>query len=238
MNKFVSMGLACLCAAACLPQAAIASQATSKKTDTSAAKKVAMPAKEAPPIPTFEPATPANAAPVFPSLPPARPCEQDDMKGLWRLAAVYEDPQGPETTAYQASPNQYSFYKRDNTFGKFNAGRTEMSPKSIFENIQKHTSGLMQYLLQDSGFIYFYNDGVATDVQACFIVSDSRVPFEEGEMLMMPPKGQIQGRLVKVYKAIKGNHSESKNGKKRGGKAGASKGGKTGGGPKHQRKQE
>jgi hypothetical protein len=220
MKKALLMVLfSCVVAMTALPHAAYAASPEADKKEAKKKAKAATPPKEQPPLPKIETApSPVASSTLFPSLPQAMPCQQEDMRGLWKLSAVYEDPQGPEVTSFAASPNQYVFYRADNVFGRFNAGHTEMSTKAILENIKKHTSGLMQYLLQgDTGFIYFYNDGVATDVQACFIVTTNRIPFEKGDMLLMPPKGQIQGRLVKVYRAVRARErpAEAENAKAR-----------------------
>ena len=62
--------------------------------------------------------------------------------------------------------------------------------------------GLQQFVIQKSGMIFFYQNSVAVDSQACFIVASHVGSFLVGQMLMMPPAGQTSVRLVKVYEKI------------------------------------
>ena len=65
-----------------------------------------------------------------------------------------------------------------------------------------HSGALLQFLLQDAGMLYIYQERVATDTMVCFIVAETRPPFGAGNMLLMPPKGQVNGRLIKQYKKV------------------------------------
>lgn len=135
----------------------------------------------------------------FPPLPPARPCTTADMVGIWRLLNVYEEPSSTETANFSSLRYQYVLYKKDSTYGKYNSPNTEVPASIVVSEIDKQARGLHQYLVNDSGIVYFYNQGVAVDSMACFIVANQRGPFSIGEMLLMPPKGQSKSRLVKVY---------------------------------------
>ncbi len=170
------------------------------KDDKPAAKpiKPVTPAKETAVLPTITKTTTVDPN-AFPTLPPSRPCTEKDLSGLFRLSNVYEDPQATETTTYRASPNQYIQFRKDNVFSRVNMDSENYSPKAIIRQLREHSTGLMQYIIQDNGFIYFYQNSVAVDVQACFIVANDKTPFKTGQLLMMPPKGQIQGKLAKVY---------------------------------------
>ncbi|MBY0408220.1 MAG: hypothetical protein K2Q01_11055, partial [Rickettsiales bacterium] len=134
--------------------------------------KAVSPPKENVALPTVE--KPAAAAPGFPLLPPSRPCAEEDMRGLYRLSAVYEDPAGPETSNFQSAPYQYIVFRKNNLFSRVNMEADNVAPATIVKKAQDHSSGLMQYLLQDNGFIYFYQNSVAVDVQACFVVADDK----------------------------------------------------------------
>jgi len=135
----------------------------------------------------------------FPKLPPSFPCTVGVLPGVWKLVHLYQAPIGDELTEFLAAPMQYMLFNTNNTYGKYNAGRTEVAPETIRDEITKHTTGLQQYLLDTSGFIFFYQDKTPIDTQACFIVANSQGPFAPGQMLLMPPQGQIQGRLLRVY---------------------------------------
>lgn len=138
----------------------------------------------------------------FPQLPPSRPCTAKDLVGIWKLATVYEEPLGPETTNFHALPNQYFMYKKDSIYGKYNAPTSDLPAVMVMDEINKRDDGLHQYLVNESGIVYYYNQGVAVDSQACFIVANEREPFYIGQMILMPPKGSTTTRLVKLYNRI------------------------------------
>lgn len=149
------------------------------------------------------PAQPAAAtATGFPQLPQSRACTADDLPGVWKLLRVYEAPSGIEMTAFVTNPVQYILFDANSIYGKYNAGRTELPAPSIRNAITQHASGLQQYLVDASGFVFFYQDKAAIDTQACFIVANPLGQFLAGQMLLMPPEGTIQGRLVKVYARV------------------------------------
>lgn len=148
---------------------------------------------------------PPEAAPVkadIPPLPQSRSCKAPDLIGLWKLAQVFESPPGTEISAFTGNPVQYLLFRPDSFYGRLNAGKTEMPAGAAISNITQHTAGQQQYVAQNSGFVYFYQDSVAVDTQACFIVAKSSDGFTQGQMLLMPPQGKINGRLVKAYSKV------------------------------------
>ncbi len=188
-RRFLALCLAgMLCA---LPQAGHA--------ESSEGPKPVIPPSKAPPLPVVE--KPAEVKSTFPELPPSRPCTDADVHGLFHLANVYEDPQGTETTSFRASPNQYIMFRSNNLYARVNVEQSGVTTQEVIKQLRQHSTGLLQYLIQNNGFIYFYQNSVAVDVQACFVVAVDKVPFKTGQFLFMPPKGQITGHLVKVYEA-------------------------------------
>lgn len=159
------------------------------------------PPSQMPPMPTPEPA-PQPAQVVIPALPPSLPCKTEWLQGLWLLQRVYEAPPGKETESYNANPVQYIGFDKDSRFYRYNGGRAELDPETVYKQITEHSGALLQYLLQDAGMLYLYRDSVATETSVCFIVAETKPPYGAGNLLLMPPKGQITGRLIKVYKKV------------------------------------
>lgn len=138
----------------------------------------------------------------FPDLPPSTTCPAPYIFGLWELQHVYESPPGSELAAYNANPVQYIGFGKDTRFYKYNAGNVRMHPEVVLRHMKNHTGGVMQYLLEEAGMLYFYQDSVAVETKVCFIVTDTLPPFPAGNMLLMPPKGTTASRLVKEYKKV------------------------------------
>lgn len=181
-----------------LPQAGYAARGQDKAAPKPV--KAIVPSQLAAPLPPVE--KPAEAPSVFPALPPSSPCAPTDLHGLYRLVAVYEDPEGTEVSNFRASPNQYIQFRKENVYARLNVAEGNMGRERVKQEIRKHSSGLLQYLVQDNGFIYFYQNSIAVDVQACFKVATEKAPFKVGQIILMPPKGQIQGRLAKIYESM------------------------------------
>jgi len=154
---------------------------------------------------------PAAQAQNFPKLPPSFSCTAGILPGVWKLLHIYQLPVGEEETEFLVNPVQYLLFNTNNTYGKYNAGRNELAPETTRNEITKHVTGLQQYLLDSSGFIFFYQDKTPIDTQACFIVASSQGPFAPGQMLLMPPQGQIQGRLIRVYSRINEQPQQQRN---------------------------
>lgn len=153
---------------------------------------------------TYDPATIAAQARAqgFPVLPAARACKREDLIGMWKLDALYEVPSAIEMNNYSISPVQYILFEPNDTFGKLNAGEQSMEIQNVRDEIARQTSGLQQFVIQKSGMIFFYQNSVAVDSQACFISAAHVGTFFVGQMLLMPPAGQTSVRLVKVYEKI------------------------------------
>lgn len=162
------------------------------------------PAQNMPALPQPEPVVqaPAVREVTLPPLPPALTCKPRWLFGLWELKAVYETPLGAETDAYNLNPVQYIRFQRDSRFARYNAGRNRMDPQVVIKTINENTGALIQYLLQDAGMLFIYKDSVATETMVCFIVAETKPPFGAGNLILMPPKGQIAGRLIKVYRKV------------------------------------
>jgi hypothetical protein len=136
----------------------------------------------------------------FPPLPPSRPCAFSDILGDWKLSNVYEYPAGPEMHDFAARPHQYLQFYQESTYGKYSdPNARKLGPEGVRREIKKDQQGLHQFVVAESGVIYFYNQGVAADSRACFIVANAKEPYVVGSMLLMPPAGQQSARLVKVY---------------------------------------
>ena len=164
---------------------------------------VAEPSAIAPPLPvTAAAVSPSGVKSSVPPLPVSRPCKQQDIQGLWKLQRVYEEPVGNETVAFNAHPLQYISYEANGIYGKYNGATVAIPPELILAQIKEHAAGLQQYLVQDAGMVYFYQDGVANDTQVCFVVVEKNGSFTDGDMLLMPPKGKISGRLIRHYVKI------------------------------------
>ena len=160
------------------------------------------PPQNMPAMPNPQSPPPAVQEVTIPPLPPALPCRPQWIYGIWELQRLYESPFGTETQAYNLNPVQYLGYGRDSRFYRFNAGKNRMDPVEIYKTMITHSGALLQFLLQDAGMLYIYQERVATDTMVCFIVAETRPPFGAGNMLLMPPKGQVNGRLIKQYKKV------------------------------------
>lgn len=177
-------------------------------------------AQEAPPAAIAAPA-PANSmtlplpvAPsqlmpgqtAFPALPPSNPCKKpEEIRGFWRLIKTYETPQGSETKDLADKPHQYLFFAKDTTYRSLKLAQ-RVRGRQNFYNRFKRVEGepAFQYVVSDSGFIFFYKDSVVIDTQACFIAAQDFGEFKKGNMLLLPPAPQAaqtaSTRLLKVYK--------------------------------------
>ena len=165
-------------------------------------------AQEAPAPASSLPAVPGvTRTSYFPALPPSRPCKIADIIGEWRMVQLFEDPQGTETAAFSAEPYQYLSFTQEQTYKSLKSMRQDLSEPGIINALQRtEADGLKQYVIGDTGVIYFYNEGVVVDTQVCFIVSNPRGPFSVGQMLIMPPAptdGNVPSvRLVKQYSRL------------------------------------
>jgi hypothetical protein len=144
----------------------------------------------------------AGVEAFFPELPPSRLCRQRDILGLWKMAMVFENPAATELNEYSASPFQYVLFNADSTFGIYKGSKAEDSESNVYKRLSKKGGVLQQYVMHESGVIYFYRDGIAFDSYACFIVADKIDPFSVGQMLFMPPPDKATVRMVKAYTKV------------------------------------
>ena len=146
---------------------------------------------------------PAAQPGVVPDLPASHPCEAADIRGLWKLLQVYEEPSGPETAVFYSAPSQYIEFKNDNTFDTYEKEKdTAINLRDLAEAMKQQNKVLQQYVLQNEGQLYFYRGGVAYKQQACFIAVESNNIFSNGQMLLMPPNPQSLTRWVKLYSRV------------------------------------
>ena len=144
-----------------------------------------------------------SQAQYFPKLPPSRACTMQDLAGIWKILLVYEKPVGPDMTNFVTNPVQYLLFNTDSTFGIINGHGRELPPVVIRDiGAKEQAQALLQYVVDASGFIFFYQNKQATDTKACFIVAVQEGQFYPGQMLLMPPEGQSKERLLKVYSKV------------------------------------
>ena len=171
------------------------------------------PPLQLPPVPTApaiqqSPQVPSGNQVVeayFPELPPSRLCKQKDVLGLWKVGMVYENPTGTELAEFSSSPFQYVLFNQDSTFTMYKGSKAETSETDVYKRLKNRQEGvLQQYVVHESGIVYFYKDGIAYDSYACFIVANKLDPFSVGQMLFMPPPDKATVRMVKAYNKVFG----------------------------------
>src|SRR5690606_25071656 len=121
------------------------------------------------------------------------------------------------TNGFRSNRYQYIMFNKDNTYGKYASATVSLPAAMVGAEISKQQQGLQQYLINETGIAYFYNQGIAVDSMACFIVANPRGPYAIGQMILMPPKGQSKTRLVKLYSRY-GQDDSKKNKKRRRGR--------------------
>lgn len=178
-----------------------------------AAPAAAVPSQAMPAMPE---ATPPAAAPTakadsaqagyFPALPPSRSCTGRDIIGMWKLLQVYESPSGEWLRDFATYPFQFMLFDRDTTVRTL---KTERKPQGNMQAQAREVykqPATRQYVLHSSGIVFYYENSVATDSHACFIVANPQGSFEQGMMLLMPPApadGSVpKTRLVSVYRKV------------------------------------
>ena len=155
----------------------------------------------------------AGVQAYFPALPPSRLCKPRDLIGLWKLSTVFENPTGPELADFSASPFQYIAFSPDSTFALYKGSRAESSDLEVLKKMAARKEAvLLQYVMHESGVVYFYKDGIAFDSFACFIVANKLSPFYAGQMLFMPPPDKATVQMVRVYQKINFNMPKGKRG--------------------------
>jgi len=153
--------------------------------------------------PTNIPTTLQPTAGDFPPLPPSRPCARPDADGMWKLTAVYENPRSSMSTDFASYPHQYILFLRDDTYRTYKDVWGDKSDAQVRVDLEKEQpTVLQQFLVHQSGILFFYKDGAFLDSQACFIVANSKGPYNQGQIILMPPEGQSSVRLAMVYTRI------------------------------------
>ncbi|MFO0388431.1 MAG: hypothetical protein ACK502_01735 [Alphaproteobacteria bacterium] len=146
---------------------------------------------------------PNSTEAYFPALPPSRLCTKNDIVGLWKLMMVFENPTGIELSDYSASPFQYFIFEKDDTFASFKGSQSPGSDTNVLNKLRSNRSKVLeQFVMHDSGVLYFYKDGVSYDSLACFIAANKLDPFSVGQMLLMPPPDKANVRMVRVYQKV------------------------------------
>ena len=145
---------------------------------------------------------PFSSADLFPRLPLSKICTKDKLVGIWKLLMVYEVPAGNELALYNKRPLQYFVFEADNRYGDFVSSLRAVSQKDVRSFALNNPKVLQQYVVNKFGILFFYKDGIAVDSLACFVVASSDGPFQEGQMLLMPPENVAHGRMVKVYQKM------------------------------------
>jgi hypothetical protein len=145
---------------------------------------------------------PNSSRDVFPSLPPSSRCTKDLLAGTWKLLALYEVPAGREMQLYIKRPLQFNVFSHDGLYSSYISSWRDIPYQNVKREAFAQKGGPQQFVVKDSGIIFFYKDGIAIDSLACFIVAQNDGPFELGQMLLMPPEQAARGRLVKIYQKV------------------------------------
>ncbi|MGE0754943.1 MAG: hypothetical protein AB7L92_07250 [Alphaproteobacteria bacterium] len=215
---------------AMVPHAAWAQFGSSDESESGVFENYQDPPQELPPIPVVEEENlPESMQPVgaeegyaveFPELPPSRVCKKKDVLGMWKLSMVFESPPGIQLDDFGEYPYQYVVFYDNSITRMQKSAREEKSEAAILRDMQINTSKVLeQFVVDKSGVIYFYKDGVAVDSLACFIVADPVAPFVPGQMLFMPPPEKADVPMVKVYEKVynapKNNNKKNKKRRRR-----------------------
>jgi len=145
---------------------------------------------------------PSSSLDIFPKLPPSKFCTKESIAGVWKLVMVYEVPSGSEMQTYAKYPLQYQIFEDDNLYGDYIGVLGSRSVLEARREARRKLDGFRQYVVDDSGGLFLYKDGIAVDKLACFIVASTTPPFSYGQMLLMPPQKSATARLVKVYQKM------------------------------------
>lgn len=146
---------------------------------------------------------PNSTEAYFPALPPSRLCTKNDIVGLWKLMMVFENPTGLELSDYSALPFQYFIFEKDDTFASYKGSQNPGSDTNVLNKLRENRGKVLeQFVMHDSGVLYFYKDGVSYDSLACFIAANKLDPFNVGQMLLMPPPDKANTRMVRVYQRV------------------------------------
>lgn len=145
---------------------------------------------------------PYSSMEIFPKLPLSKVCSKDKLVGTWKLLMVYELPVGNELALFRRNPLQYIIFDADNRYGEFISTLRAVTMREVRSYSISQQKVLQQYVVNKSGILFFYKDGIPVDSLACFIVASNDAPFQDGQMLLMPPENVARGRMVKVYQKM------------------------------------
>jgi hypothetical protein len=139
---------------------------------------------------------------MFPKLPLSKICTKDKLVGAWKLLMVYEVPAGNELSIFRRNPLQYIIFDADNRYGEFISSLRAVSMREVRSYSITQQKVLQQYVVNKYGILFFYKDGIPVDSLACFVAVSNDPPFEDGQLLLMPPENVARGRMVKVYQKM------------------------------------
>lgn len=146
---------------------------------------------------------PTSSLDIFPKLPPSSLCTKEKLLGTWKLLMVYEVPSGREMKTYSDYPLQYYVFRDDSRYGEYIGPLQALTLAEVQRISIDAQTNTRQFVISDKGMLFFYNNRLAVDSLACFIVEGASPPFRIGQMLLMPPeKAAAKGRMVKVYQRM------------------------------------
>lgn len=143
---------------------------------------------------------PVSSRDVFPRLPASKLCTKDKIVGLWKLAMLYEVPAGREMKSYVTHPLQYFVFDADLRSAEYKSIIRNINLREVKSLAMANSDLVRQFVVTESGMIFFYKNSIAVDSLACFIVDVNLPPFRAGQMLIMPPEKAAAGvRMLRVY---------------------------------------
>lgn len=150
------------------------------------------------------PGAPAQAA--LP-LPQGRACVAEDMKGLFKLHRVLEDPQGTALQQFNTAPHQYVFFRENQTFAQVAGSRIYTEPAPLDADLrQAFKQDVRQYVLDEKGTLYFYRGTEATDASYCVIAQGAEELYGKGDLVLVqikPASGSApKSEVIKIYSAM------------------------------------
>ncbi len=129
-----------------------------------------------------------------------RPCVDADMQGLRKLRNVLETTVGPGTAAFNNAPHQYIFFRKNQTFATVSGSVFYPGPKPLNEALRTaFKNNMHQYVLGESGALYYYKDGKATDAYTCRVVTKPQGNYRQGDMLLITSKAGSKEATVRLY---------------------------------------
>lgn len=138
-------------------------------------------------------------APGFRRQPRVRFCYQNDMRGFWKLRRVFETPEGVMAGDFKEFSHQY-FYFEGNGIRYDLKSKQEHVDRGKLLQAMKDSKGddLQQFVVNDSGGLYFYTNRELAGSYYCGIAEESGGPYLQGDMILTPAEGQ-GGSLFTVW---------------------------------------